>query len=147
MVEVEYEKINSNIDLDKNVLEAVFIPRRFIVLWITLVYIASVLLEFRNNIFSMDSFFFTIVIVIHTIFHWYASSLKNRQLLYFFFVQLFIVFLAAFIATNASIAIFVGLTPILIAQSLYVYNNIFKVMAVLLLCMQYFVLQLVSIMV
>lgn len=99
------KKISSNIDLDTNVLEAVFIPRRFIILWITLVYIASMLLEFRNNIFSMDSFFFTIVIVIHTIFHWYASSLKNRQLLYFFFVQLFIVFLAAFIATNLSIAI------------------------------------------
>lgn len=79
------KKISLNIDLDTNVLEVVFIPRRFIILWITLVYIASVLLEFRNNIFSMDSFFFTIVIVIHTIFHWYASSLKNRQLLYFFF--------------------------------------------------------------
>lgn len=39
-------------------------------------------------------------------------------------------FLAAFIASNASIAIFVGLTPILIAQSLYVYHNIFKVIAV-----------------
>ena len=68
MVEVEYEKMNSNIDVDTNVLEAVFIPRRFIVLWITLVYIASMLLEFRNNILSMDSFFFTIIIVIHTIF-------------------------------------------------------------------------------
>ncbi|MGM2818297.1 MULTISPECIES: sensor histidine kinase [Bacillus cereus group] len=124
------KKINSNIDVDTNVLEAVFIPRRFIILWITLVYIASMLLEFRNNILSMDSFFFTIIIVIHTIFHWYASSLKNRQLLYFFFVQLFIVFLAAFIVPNGSIAIFVGLAPILIAQSLYVYNNIFKVMAV-----------------
>ncbi|PFT19475.1 ATPase [Bacillus thuringiensis] len=124
------KKMNSNIDVDTNVLEAVFIPRRFIVLWITLVYIASILLEFRNNILSMDSFFFTIIIVIHTIFHWYASSLKNRQLLYFFFVQLFIVFLAAFIVPNGSIAIFVGLTPILIAQSLHVYNNIFKVMAV-----------------
>lgn len=52
-------------------------------------------------------------------------------------------FLAAFIVPNGSIAIFVGLTPILIAQSLYVYNNIFKVMAVLLLCMPYFVLRLV----
>lgn len=92
MVEGEYEKINSNIDVDTNVLEAVFIPRRFIVLWITLVYIASLLLAFRNNILSMDSFFFTMVIVIHTVFHWYASSLRNRQLLYFFFVQLFIVF-------------------------------------------------------
>lgn len=56
MVEVRYEKISLNIDLDTNVLEVVFIPRRFIILWITLVYIASVLLEFRNNIFSMDSF-------------------------------------------------------------------------------------------
>ncbi|MGM2827253.1 sensor histidine kinase, partial [Bacillus cereus group sp. Bce006] len=46
------KKINSNIDLDKNVLEAVFIPRRFIILLITLVYIASLLLEFRNNILS-----------------------------------------------------------------------------------------------
>ncbi|KFN02145.1 sensor histidine kinase [Bacillus clarus] len=123
------KKLNSNIDLDTNVLEAVFIPRRFIVLWITLVYIASMLLEFHKNIFSMDSFFFTVIIVIHTIFHWYASSLQNRQLLYFFFVQLFIVFFAAFIVPNGSIAVFVGLTPILIAQSLYVYNNIFKVIA------------------
>lgn len=124
------KKINSNIDLGTNVLEAVFIPRSFIILWITLVYIASMLLEFRHNTFSMDSFFFTFVIVIHTIFHWYASSLKNRQLLYFFFIQLFIVFFAAFIVPNSSIAIVVGLTPILIAQSLYVYHNIFKVMAV-----------------
>ena len=142
MVEGEYEKINSNIDVDTNVLEAVFIPRRFIVLWITLVYIASLLLAFRNNILSMDSFFFTMVIVIHTVFHWYASSLRNRQLLYFFLYNCSL-FLAAFIASNASIAIFVGLTPILIAQSLYVYHNIFKVIAVLLLCMPYFVPQLV----
>ena len=46
------KKINSNIDVDTNVLEAVFIPRRFIVLWITLVYIASLLLAFRNNTVS-----------------------------------------------------------------------------------------------
>ncbi|KEK24948.1 sensor histidine kinase [Bacillus gaemokensis] len=124
------KKLKSNIDLDTNLLEAVFIPRRFIILWITLVYIASMLLEFHDNIFSMDSFFFTIIIVIHTIFHWYASSLKNSQLLYFFFIQLFIVFFAAFIVPNGSIAVFVGLTPILIAQSLYVYNKIFKVIAV-----------------
>ena len=142
MVEVEYEKMNSNIDVDTNVLEAVFIPRRFIVLWITLVYIASMLLEFRNNILSMDSFFFTIIIVIHTIFHWYASSLKNRQLLYFFCTTLHCVSCCIY-CTKWFNSYFVGLTPILIAQSLYVYNNIFKVMAVLLLCMPYFVLRLV----
>ncbi|MEN1939088.1 sensor histidine kinase [Paenibacillus sp. 102] len=124
------KKLNTNIDLNTNLLEAVFIPRRFIVLWITLVYIASMLLEFRDNIFTIDSLFFTIVIVIHTIFHWYASSLKNSQLLYFFFIQLFIMFFAAFIVPNGSIAVFVGLAPILIAQSLYVYNKIFQVIAV-----------------
>ncbi|MBY0595877.1 sensor histidine kinase [Bacillus bingmayongensis] len=124
------KKLNTNIDLNTNLLEAVFIPRRFIVLWITLVYIASMLLELRDNFFSIDSLFFTIVIVIHTIFHWYASLLKKSQLLYFFFIQLFIVFFAAFIVPHASIAVFVGLAPILIAQSLYVYNKIFKVIAV-----------------
>ncbi|WP_410981574.1 sensor histidine kinase [Bacillus cereus] len=124
------KKLNANIDLNTNLLEAMFIPRRFIVLWITLVYIASLLLEFRNNIFSIDSLFFTIVIVIHTIFHWYASLLKNSQLFYFFFIQLFIVFFAAFMVPHASIAVLVGLTPILIAQSLYMYNKIFKVIAV-----------------
>lgn len=124
------KKVNSNIDLNTNLLEAVFIPRKFIMLWITLVYIASMLLGFHNNLFSIDSLFFTIVIVIHTIFHWCASSLKRNQLLYFFFIQLFIVFFAAFIVPNGFIAVFVGLTPILIAQSLYVYNKIFKVIAV-----------------
>ncbi|MBO1581885.1 sensor histidine kinase [Bacillus sp. XF8] len=124
------KKVNSNIDLNTNLLEAVFIPRKFIMLWITLVYIASMLLGFHNNLFSIDSLFFTIVIVIHTIFHWCASLLKRNQLLYFFFIQLFIVFFAAFIVPNGFIAVFVGLTPILIAQSLYVYNKIFKVIAV-----------------
>jgi len=124
------KKINSNIDLNNNLLEAVFIPKKFIILWVTLVYIAAMLLEFHDNLLSIHSFFFTLVIVIHTILHWCSSSLKNSQLPYFFFIQLFIVFFASFIVPNGSIAVFVGLIPILIAQSLYIYNEILKIIVV-----------------
>lgn len=110
--------------------EVLQVSRVPITLWNTLVYLGAVVLQSIEKPLLLQTVIFTIIMVIHTTLYWFSNLIiKNRDWLYFF-LQGALVFISTFIIPNGSVVILIGLLPILIAQSITVFQHTMKVIVI-----------------
>lgn len=112
--------------INKNVLEQLFLSRFFMALWIFLVYIGAMILQYTEELPFYDGLFFSFLMVICGILQWISSSLTDYQVRWLLFVYGGLIFVASFILPLAGFAIQIGLLPVWIAQNLMIYKSIFK---------------------
>ncbi|MGM0922954.1 MAG: hypothetical protein ACQEWW_17365 [Bacillota bacterium] len=101
-----------------------------ILLWIILVYIGAMLLQFISNLLYIQSIVFTFVIVLHIFLYWKCDLLIGSYRWIYFLVQGSLIIISSFLMPSGSPAILIGLLPILIAQSITIFQNNFKVFIV-----------------
>lgn len=101
-----------------------------ILLWITLVYIGAIVLQYISKPLFMPFFIVTIIIAIHILLYWFSDTLTKNKHTYYFIIQGLLIFIASFILPKGSIVLLVGLLPILIAQSITIFHQTFKVVFV-----------------
>ncbi|TKH07516.1 sensor histidine kinase [Peribacillus simplex] len=116
--------------LVQNITDDVLVSRIPITLWIILVYAVTILLQYIEKPYFLKSLIFTVIIAIHIILHWFTNSWANKGNWYYFVVQGGLIYISAFLMPNSSPAVLIGLLPILIAQSITVFYNIYKVLSV-----------------
>ncbi len=108
-------------------LEDIEVPKSPIIMGVILAYISTVFLQNADTMSLRSTIWFTVAMVIHLFLHlFYYTIFKHRYWIYFI-IQGIIVFNCAIIMPNGFQIIFLGLIPILIFQSMIVYNDAKKI--------------------
>ena len=107
--------------------ELLEVSRIPILLWIVLVYSGAILLQSISNPLFIQTILFTFIIAIHISLYWKCELLIRSYRWVYFFFQGSLIIISSFLIPNGSPVILIGLLPILIAQSIPIFQNIFKV--------------------
>ncbi len=110
-----------------NILNELSIYKIRMLVWVILVYSATIILQFLEEIIYVKVGIFTILMMLHLILNRFSDRFKNNYAWYYFFLQCSIIFISAFILPHGSPIILIGLLPILIAQSIHIFNHTLKV--------------------
>lgn len=97
------------------------------ILGVILVYIATVFVENRDKLSLNATIWFTIAMIVHLLIYWFSDIIFKHRYWIYFVVQGIIVFNCTFIIPNGYQAIFLGIIPLLISQSIMVYYGTIKV--------------------
>ncbi|KQO04683.1 hypothetical protein [Paenibacillus sp. Leaf72] len=107
--------------MERNRIYELSISRAPILLWVGLVYAATIILQNMLDPRLVQSLIFSVVISLHAVFHWNSHSLvKNRPWVYFL-IQGLLIFVSALLMPAGFPAALIGLFPVLIAQSVSIY--------------------------
>ncbi|WP_415316275.1 hypothetical protein [Bacillus safensis] len=96
-------------------------------LWGVLVYVAAMIFQFLTASLSLSSLFFSGLIAIHLILHWWSFYWFKKKPWIYFFIQGIVILLCVLAMQAASPVILIGLLPLLIAQSIGVYYHTLKI--------------------
>ncbi|MDN4494465.1 sensor histidine kinase [Ureibacillus aquaedulcis] len=105
------------------------------IFWILLVYIGALILQNIQQPTFISSLIFSLILAVHTVLYFYPSSSNRDRGWYYFFVQVCLLFISAFILPKGSPIVLIGLLPVLIAQSIIILKN--KVKAILFFIFSY----------
>jgi NarL family two-component system sensor histidine kinase YdfH len=95
-----------------------FESRVTVLVWVSVVYIAAILMQFIHDPLILNSAVFTGLFTIHVLLHWNFYRISNRQFWVHFSVQGVLIYLCAILLPDGYQAVLIGLLPVLIAQSL-----------------------------
>jgi NarL family two-component system sensor histidine kinase YdfH len=109
-----------------------------ILLWVSLVYIASMILQNFRELNVISSLIFTAFYVFHLFLHWNLYRISISKSWIYFIIQGLLIFICALIMSVGSPAILIGLFPVLIGQSIALYYQKRKVALVTLYCVSMF---------
>ncbi|RKL64972.1 ATPase [Salipaludibacillus neizhouensis] len=130
--------LDENALIEDNIFDNLPIYRYRILFWVVLVFIAAIFLQFLEEVIYVQTVFFTMLMILHLTLHSFSGSFKNNYAWFYFFLQCTIIFVSAFIMPHGAPAVLLGLLPILIAQSIHIFNHSLKVIfAVVLLYLPY----------
>ncbi len=96
-------------------------------LWVILVYIAAMIFQFITTPLALSGLFFSALIAIHLILHWWSFYWFRQNPWVYFLIQGIVILLCVSVMQAASPVILIGLLPVLIAQSIGVYYHTLKV--------------------
>ncbi|MCH1640907.1 sensor histidine kinase [Paenibacillus timonensis] len=107
-----------------------FASRLPILIWVSFVYVGTVVLQFLREPQILPSIVFTGLFTIHVLLHWNSYRVTQKQFWIYFTVQGILVFLCAILMPQGYQAVLLGLLPVLIAQSLGFSFRIYRVIFV-----------------
>ncbi|MGQ4667690.1 histidine kinase [Metabacillus halosaccharovorans] len=125
-------KENKNIE-DYDIFDNLPFYRFQLVFWVVIVFIAANLLQFLEEAMYDKAIIFFILMLVHLLLHWFSRKFKNKYAWPYLIIQCSIIFISAFIMPSGSPAVLIGLLPIIIAQSIYLFDNSLKVIIVVIL--------------
>lgn len=114
------------------------ISRVPILLWISLVYVASIILQSIEELLIFNSLIFTFIFGVHAFLHWNAYRLTVTKSWLYFFIQGFLIYTSALLVPGGSPAILIGFLPVLIGQSIGLYYHKKNILFVVLCCFSFF---------
>lgn len=89
-----------------------------VLIWVSIVYVAAMLMQFIKDPQILTSLAFTGLFTIHVLLHWNFYRIHNKQFWLHFTVQGILIYLCAILMPDGYQAVLIGLLPVLIAQSL-----------------------------
>lgn len=95
-----------------------FESRVSILIWVSVVYVSTILIQFIKDPQFLTSAVFTGLFTIHVLLHWNFHRISNKQFWLHFAMQGVLIYLCAILMPNGYPAVLIGLLPVLIAQSL-----------------------------
>ncbi len=106
-----------------------------ILIWVVLIYGASLTLQLIGGAFNgIDLLFFTGFIILHASLFWHSPSLVIKRAWFYFLVQGLLVYAASYFIPNGSPVVLIGLYPVLIGQSIGVFNEKSKIVFISIGC-------------
>lgn len=115
-----------------------FASRLPVLIWVSVVYIASVVMQFIGEPLILSSVVFTGIFTVHSLLHWNLHRFSNKQFWLYFPVQGVLIFFCAILMPDGFQAVLIGLLPVLIAESMGTSYQIKKVIIVALMCITIF---------
>ncbi|WP_019912630.1 sensor histidine kinase [Paenibacillus sp. HW567] len=89
-----------------------------VLIWVSIVYVAAILMQFIKDPQILTSIAFTGLFTIHVLMHWNFYRISNKQFWLHFAVQGILIYLCAILMPRGYQAVLIGLLPVLVAQSL-----------------------------
>lgn len=102
---------------------SIFSTKMPYVLWITITYISGVILQTIYTPMIFESFVVGCFMVQHIYLYWVSDRLIEKKPIFYFIGQNIIVFASSYILEKGSIALLIGLLPLLISQSLIIFKQ------------------------
>ncbi|CAM4296384.1 sensor histidine kinase [Paenibacillus typhae] len=125
-------------ELQKLRIDELMVARIPVLIWVSLVYAASMILQSIGELTLLNALLFTIVYIVHATLHWslYRISLSKAWL--YFIIQGLLIFTCALLMPDSSPAVIIGLFPVLIGQSIGLFYQRRKIALVSLYCISMF---------
>ncbi|MBY0013693.1 sensor histidine kinase [Paenibacillus typhae] len=95
-----------------------FESRLTVLIWVSIVYVSAVMMQFIRDPQILTSAVFTGVFTVHVLLHWNFYRVPNRHFWLHFAVQGILIYLCAILMPRGYQAVLIGLLPVLVAQSL-----------------------------
>ncbi|WP_405113216.1 sensor histidine kinase [Paenibacillus sp. FSL K6-1217] len=111
-------------------IDELMVARVPILIWVSLVYIASMILQSTSGLVFLNTIIFTIIYILHSVLHWCLYRISFSQTWAYFIVQGLFIFTCALLMPISSPAILIGLFPVLIGQSIGLYYQRRKIVLV-----------------
>lgn len=118
-------------ELEDQMSDEILVARVPVLLWVSLVYVASMILQMLGKLNWMNTLIFTAVYVIHLILHWNLFRVVKTKAWIYFLIQGLLVFTCALLMPDSSPAVLIGLFPVLIGQSISLYYQKRKIALVI----------------
>ncbi|KWX83617.1 hypothetical protein AMQ83_30970 [Paenibacillus riograndensis] len=112
--------------------EVMFVSRVPILIWILLVYVATLILQNFNELIFLNILFFSITYFFHILVHWNSYLLTRFWSWLYFLIQGLMILTCALLMPFGSPAVLIGLLPVLIGQSIGLYSHKRKIIFVFL---------------
>ncbi|MNO14166.1 Sensor histidine kinase LiaS [compost metagenome] len=125
-------------ELQGKAVDEMIVARFPILLWVSLVYAASMILQNINGLNLIISLVFTAVYTMHVILHWNLYRITVSKYWIYFVIQGLLIFTCALLMPDSSPAVLIGLFPVLIGQSIGLYYHKRKIALVVLYCILMF---------
>lgn len=94
-----------------------FASRLPILIWVSLVYAGTVVLQFFHDVLIFRSIVFTGLFTLHVLLHWNSYRVTEKHFWLYFSIQGILIFLCAISMPGGYQVVLIGLLPTLIAQS------------------------------
>ncbi len=102
-----------------------------ILIWIVLIYAASLIMEWKAGVFSwIGLMFFTGLLALHASLYWHSPILVAKRAWPYFIIQGLLIYGMSFLVRNGSPVVLLGLYPVLIGQSVGIFYQKSKIVAV-----------------
>ncbi|MDF2937238.1 MAG: hypothetical protein K0Q90_2611 [Paenibacillaceae bacterium] len=95
-----------------------FATRLPILIWVSMVYVGTVILQFLHEPLILQSCVFTGLFTVHVLLHWNLYRVTAKQYWLYFSIQGVLIYLCAILMPGGYQVVLIGLLPVLIAQSL-----------------------------
>ncbi len=115
-----------------------FESRVTVLIWVSVVYVAAMLMQFIHEPQILRSIVFTGLFTVHVLLHWNFYRISNKQFWLHFAVQGILIYLCAILLPDGYQAVLIGLLPVLVAQSLAFSYRIRNVVFVSVICLVLF---------
>ncbi|WP_310830165.1 sensor histidine kinase [Paenibacillus pedocola] len=115
-----------------------FESRVTVLIWVSVVYVAALLMQFIHEPQILRSILFTGLFTVHVLLHWNFYRISNKQFWLHFAVQGILIYLCAILLPEGYQAVLIGLLPVLVAQSLAFSYRIRNVVFVSVICLVLF---------
>jgi hypothetical protein len=95
-----------------------FATRLPILIWVSMVYVGTVILQFLNEPLILQACVFTGLFTVHVLLHWNVYRVTAKQYWFYFSIQAVLIYLCAILMPGGYQVVLIGLLPVMIAQSL-----------------------------
>ncbi|SET04238.1 sensor histidine kinase [Paenibacillus sp. NFR01] len=89
-----------------------------VVIWVSLVYVSTIIMQFIHEPLILASVVFTGLFTVHVLLHWYSYKVSHKRFWIYFSIQGCLIYLCAILMPSGYQAVLIGLLPVLIAESL-----------------------------
>ncbi|ULT54868.1 sensor histidine kinase [Neobacillus drentensis] len=114
-----------------NITDGFLISKIVNIFWIILIYSGALILQYLKGVLVIQSAVTTtLIIAIYIFIYWFSDSLTKKRSWLYFFVQGSLIFVSSFLVPKGSPVILVGLLPLLVAQSIIIFQNNIKILIV-----------------
>ncbi|MEC0184154.1 sensor histidine kinase [Paenibacillus peoriae] len=98
-----------------------------IIIWIILIHSEGLIFQNKYTPLLFQSILFSLVMIVHVLLYWHVRKILHYCSWFYFIIQGAIIFSSAFLLPKSFPIVLVGLTPVLIGQSIGVYYQAKKV--------------------
>lgn len=123
-------KWNKNIDSIYNISDGLLVSKIAVMVWICIIYLGTMVLQYIEKPVFIQSIVFTFAIFIYILFYWFSTLLTDRRKWVYLLTQGSILFISSFLVPHGSPIIMAGLLPLLVSQSITIFENSLKIFIV-----------------
>ncbi|MEC0184649.1 sensor histidine kinase [Paenibacillus peoriae] len=123
----ESSEQDPNIDLKLNDSEGLNTSRFPIIMWTFLIYIEAMMFQNLPTPLPLQSILFSLIMILQVFMHWHVRRVLHYVSWFYFIIQGAIIFSSVFLLPKSFPIVLVGLTPVLIGQSIGIYYQAKKV--------------------